>query len=88
MIAIGLKLPQDALSKTIINGLPYLSPPAVDLKTIKPGEIITGFHRDFDLLTVHGKSRYSGLYAWLLSGERFSVQVPDGHMLVQSGKQL
>lgn len=52
------------------------------------GKVLCSFHRDFDIFTIHGKSRYAGLYAWLNTGERFNVAVPDGHMLIQGGKQL
>lgn len=88
MTAIGLGLDPKAISRTIENGSLYLSPPAVDLAKTKPGEVITGFHRDFSLFTVHGKCRYSGLYAWLLTREKFLVRMPDRHLLVQGGKQL
>ena len=88
MMALGLGLNLKDISKTIENGSLYLSPPAVNLTKTKPGDVITGFHRDFSLLTVHGKCRYSGLYAWLLTREKFKVQMPKNHLLVQGGKQL
>ena len=88
MTAIGLGLPKDTLSKYIINGPTYLSPPAVDLMATKVDDMIGAFHRDFDLFTVHGKCGYAGLHAWLLTGERFAVDVPNDHFLVQGGKQL
>ena len=53
-----------------------MSPPAVDLAGTKLGDVITGFHEDFSLVTVHGRSRYSGLYAWLLTNEKFKVKLP------------
>lgn len=65
-----------------------LSPTAVDLSTTKVGDVLAAFHRDFDLLTIHGKARYSGLFAWLNTGEKFIVRVPEGHLLLQAGKQL
>mgnify|MGYP001949971174 CR=1 FL=1 len=88
MTAIGLNLEENALKKYIENGTLYLSPPAVNLEETKLGDVITAFHRDFSLVTVHGKCRYSGLYAWLLTGEKFRVQLPQNHVLVQSGRQL
>jgi len=66
----------------------YLSPPALDLNKSKVGDVITGFHRDWTLFTVHGRARYPGLFAWLLTGEKFAVQLPKNHILVQSGRQL
>ena len=50
--------------------------------------MITGFHRDFGLLTTHTPTRFDGMYAWLLTGEKVRVKIPEGHLLVQGGKQL
>ena len=88
MAALGLGLDKTDFSGTIMNGDFYMSPTGIDLLKTTPGQLLTAFHRDFDLLTIHGKSRYAGLYAWLNTGEKFLVQVPEGHLLVQGGKQL
>lgn len=88
MAAIGLGLEKNVLSDKIINGDFYLSPTGIDLSKSTPGQLLTAFHRDFDLLTIHGRARYAGLYAWLNTGEKFLVRVPKGHLLVQGGKQL
>lgn len=48
-----------------------LSPTAVDLQKTKVADVLAAFHRDFDLLTIHGKARYGGLFAWLNTGEKF-----------------
>jgi len=53
-----------------------LSPTAVDLQRTKKGDVLAAFHRDFDLLTIHGKARFPGLFAWLNTGEKFLVSVP------------
>ena len=68
MTAHALGLEKDALSKTFINGANYLSPPAMDLSKSKLGDVITGFHRDFGIITVHAPTRFEGLSAWLLTG--------------------
>jgi len=65
-----------------------LSPTAADLEKSKKGDVLGAFHRDFDLLTIHGKARFPGLFSWLNTGEKFMVQVPEGHLLIQAGKQL
>lgn len=65
-----------------------LTPTAVDLEKTKVGDVLAAFHRDFDLLTIHGKARFAGLFAWLNTGEKFLVKVPEGHLLLQAGKQL
>ena len=58
MAAIALGLDKDAISKLIINGSNYLSPPAVDLNNSKKSDVITGFHRDFGLITAHAPTRF------------------------------
>lgn len=45
-----------------------LSPTAYDLQKRKVGDVIAAFHHDFDLMTIHGKARFSGLFAWLNTG--------------------
>jgi len=41
-----------------------------------------------NFLTIHGKSRFPGLYIWLRDGTKVLVRVPDGCLLLQAGKQL
>ena len=41
-----------------------LAPTAADLQRYKKGTILAGLHYDFNFLTIHGKSRYPGLYCW------------------------
>jgi isopenicillin N synthase-like dioxygenase len=52
------------------------------------GHILAGFHYDLNFLTIHGKSRFPGLYVWTRSGEKKQVTVPDGCLLIQAGKQI
>lgn len=40
------------------------------------------------VLTIHGRSRYPGLYAWLADGRRIPVRIPEGCLLLQAGKQM
>ena len=68
MAAIGLGFEPDFLTRTIKNSDFMLAPTAADLNKTKVGEVLAAFHRDFDLLTIHGKSRYPGLFAWLSTG--------------------
>ena len=72
----------------IEHGSNYLSPPGVDLSKSKRGSVITGFHRDFGLITAQAKTRFPGLMAWLLTGEKVDINIPDEHLLIQGGKQL
>jgi len=66
-----------------------LAPTGSDLK--KYGElntILAGYHYDLSFLTIHGKSRFPGLFIWLRDGTKVLVKVPDGCLLLQAGKQL
>ena len=68
MTAVGLGLQSDFLTKTIEKGDFMLSPTAYDLEKRKVHDVIAAFHHDFDLMTIHGKARFSGLFAWLNTG--------------------
>ena len=39
-------------------------------------------------MTIHGKSRFPGLFVWLRDGRRVPVAIPRGCLLLQAGKQL
>lgn len=43
---------------------------------------------DISFLTIHGQSRFPGLFIWLRTGERVPVKVPKGCFLLQAAKQL
>jgi hypothetical protein len=43
---------------------------------------------DLNFMTIHGKSRFPGLFIWTREGKRVPVKVPDGCLLVQAGKQF
>lgn len=88
MAAIGLGLERNIFTKLLKGGPHKLAPTGSDLVRYKVGTVFAGFHYDFNFLTIHGKSRYPGLFAWLRSGEKFSVSVPEGHLLLQAGKQF
>ncbi|KAN0035007.1 hypothetical protein ACTFIV_001547 [Dictyostelium citrinum] len=89
MIATGYNLPKDSITNLMKNGPHLLAPTGSDLKRFGTlDQIFAGFHYDFNLLTIHGKSRYPGLYIWLRDGTRVPVKVPNGCLLLQAGKQL
>lgn len=88
MSAIGLDLPIDFFTKKTENGHNILAPTGSDLNRYKKGTIFAGFHYDFNFLTIHGKSRFPGLYIWLNTGERIAASIPDGYLLLQSGRQF
>lgn len=88
MAAIGLGLERTTFSSLLKRAPHKLAPTGSDLTRYEVGTVFAGFHYDFNFLTIHGKSRYPGLFAWLRSGEKFSVSVPEGHLLLQAGKQF
>lgn len=59
-----------------------MAPTGSDLVRYNVNDAFAGFHYDFNFLTIHGKSRYPGLFAWTKKGEKFTVAVPDGHLLL------
>ena len=68
MLAIGLDIEPKHFIEKMSNGGFMLSPTAVNLEKVKQGDVLVGFHRDFGMLTIHGKSRFPGLYSWLNTG--------------------
>eukprot|EP01133_Synstelium_polycarpum_P003764 gene3764-4339_t len=89
MIATGYGLPRDSLTSLMKNGPHLLAPTGSDLERFGLlDQIFAGFHYDFNLLTIHGKSKFPGLYIWLRDGTRVLVKVPPGCLLLQAGKQL
>lgn len=89
MLALGLDLPKDQFTSMMRGGMSLLAPTGSDLsKYGKKNDILAAVHYDFGLLTIHGKSNFPGLYIWLRNGERVPVTVPDGYLLLQSGRML
>lgn len=89
MLAIGLGLSKDTFTKLTKNGPHLLAPTASDLvKYGQVGKTLAGFHYDLNFLTIHGKSRFPGLRVWTKTGNRLDVAIPNGCLLVQSGKQM
>ncbi|KAK4525484.1 hypothetical protein GAYE_SCF13G3392 [Galdieria yellowstonensis] len=90
MLSIGLGLGASTLPELIRFGTHLLSPTGSDLNLYgdKPGTVLAGFHYDISFLTIHGRSRFPGLYLWTSEGERIPCKIPKGCLLVQSGAQL
>eukprot|EP00455_Lapot_gusevi_P046127 TRINITY_DN601_c0_g1_i4.p1 TRINITY_DN601_c0_g1~~TRINITY_DN601_c0_g1_i4.p1 ORF type:complete len:363 (+),score=141.14 TRINITY_DN601_c0_g1_i4:114-1202(+) len=89
MAAVGAGLPVDAFRSLMQMGPHLLAPTGSDL--VRHGELGTVFakyHYDLNFLTIHGRSRYPGLYAWLRDGTKMQVKVPPQCLLLQAGKQF
>jgi isopenicillin N synthase-like dioxygenase len=85
MAAFGMGLDMDTFSRRMQGGAHLLAPTGSDLERHSIGTTLAGFHYDIALLTVHGKSRYPGLYIWLRDWTKVAVKIPKGCLLIQAG---
>jgi len=89
MAAIGFGLPADTFTSKMDCAPHLLAPTGSNLRTFgKLGTVFAGFHTDLNFLTIHGKSRFSGLYVWTRDNRKMLVKVPDGCLLLQAGQQF
>lgn len=88
MCAVGLGITRDTFSSKMKLGPHLLAPTGSDLTKNDTGTVFAGVHYDLNFLTIHGKSRFPGLYIWLKDGTKMAVKVPDGCLLLQSGIQI
>jgi isopenicillin N synthase-like dioxygenase len=86
MTALGMGLDQHTFTEKLQGGAHLLAPTGSDLIKNDVGAVFAGFHYDIAFLTIHGKSRYPGLYAWLRNNQKLQVKVPNGCLLLQAGK--
>eukprot|EP01087_Luapelamoeba_hula_P017893 TRINITY_DN5692_c0_g1_i1.p1 TRINITY_DN5692_c0_g1~~TRINITY_DN5692_c0_g1_i1.p1 ORF type:complete len:377 (-),score=64.10 TRINITY_DN5692_c0_g1_i1:46-1128(-) len=89
MLAVGFDLPATTFTDKMDCAPHLLAPTGTNLeKHCTKGTIYAGYHYDLNFLTIHGKSRFPGLFVWLRSGRKTAVKVPDGCLLLQAGKQI
>lgn len=89
MAALGFDLPVDTFTSRMVCAPHLLAPTGSNLKEFgKLGTVFAGYHTDLNFLTIHGKSRFSGLYVWTRDGRKMLVKVPDGCLLLQAGQQF
>jgi len=89
MAAVGFKLPADTFTSKMNSAPHLLAPTGSNLREHgKLGTVFAGYHYDLNFLTIHGKSRFSGLYVWTRDGRKMLVKVPDGCLLLQAGAQF
>jgi isopenicillin N synthase-like dioxygenase len=85
MFEIANSLPA-GLIVDMLKGAPHLlAPTGADLEKFGMGSIFAGFHYDLNFITIHGKSRFPGLYIWLRNGKKVAVKVMDGCLILQAG---
>lgn len=88
MSAIGMGLPQETFTEKMNKGQHLLSPTASDLMKYDVGTNFAGFHYDLNFITIHGKSRYPGLYIWLRDWTKMACKIPQGCLLMQAGRMF
>lgn len=88
MAALGMNLDKNIFVDKMKNGNHLLAPTASDLSKYSVGTIFAGVHYDLNFLTIHGKSRFPGLFIWLRDGRKIPVSIPSGCLLLQSGIQF
>ncbi len=88
MAAIGMGLEKDTFTKRMEGGAHLLAPTGSDLVRHDVGTTLAGFHYDIAFLTIHGKSRYPGLYVWLRNWKKILVKIPKGCLLLQAGSSF
>lgn len=86
MAAIGMGLPKSTYVEMMDGGAHLLAPTGSDLTKNDVGTVFAGFHYDIAFLTIHGKSRFPGLYIWTRDNQKLQVKVPEGCLLLQAGK--
>ena len=87
--AEGFGLPTDTFTSRMQNGPHLLAPTGSDFNKYNTvNTYLAGYHYDLNFLTIHGRSRFPGLYIWLRNGSKAMVKVPEGCLLVQAGKQI
>ena len=85
MAAIGMGLDKDVFTTRMKQGPHLLAPTASDIMKYDVGTAFAGFHYDLNFITIHGRSRYPGLYLWTREWEKQPVSIPPGCLLLQAG---
>lgn len=85
MAAVGMGVPHDTFTKRMEGGAHLLAPTGSDLEKNDVGAVFAGFHYDISFMTIHGKSRFPGLFVWTREWKKQAVKIPAGCLLIQSG---
>lgn len=85
MAAVGMGVEKNTFTSRMEGGAHLLAPTGSDLVKNDVGAVFAGFHYDISFMTIHGKSRYPGLYIWTRDWKKKAVKIPEGCLLLQSG---
>lgn len=85
MVAIGLGIQKETFTDRMKEGAHLLSPTGSDLVKYDVGTTFAGFHYDLNFITIHGKSRYPGLWVWKRDKTKMACKIPEGCLLMQAG---
>lgn len=89
MASVGFGLEPQTFPDMMKFGPHLLAPTGSDFSKYGTKDtVLAGFHYDLNFLTIHGKSRFPGLYVWLRDNTKAGVSIPDNCLLVQAGKQI
>lgn len=91
MLEMATGLDPGYLREAAKHGSHLLGPTGTSLSRYgQIGSIFAGFHTDLNALTIHGPSRYPGLFIWTREMRKMAVKLPKGpgYLLVQAGKQI
>lgn len=89
MAALGFGVPPDTFRSRMQYAPHLLAPTASNFNKFgTKGTVLAGFHYDLNAITIHGRSRYPGLYVWTRDGQKKAVKIPAGCLLAQAGKQM
>ena len=89
MAAIGFGLPKDAFTSLMKLGPHALGPTGSDLQSYgQEGTVLAGYHYDTNFLTIHGRNKFPGLNIWVKNGQKVEGSVPEGCLLIQTGKEM
>jgi isopenicillin N synthase-like dioxygenase len=81
-------LPSSFFPNRMLNGPTTLASIRYHAIDKKQNDVIKGFDCELSLLTAFGSSSYGGLNVWTRDGNKISIKIPDGCLLIQAGKQL
>lgn len=82
MAAVGMDVEKTTFTSRMKGGAHLLAPTGSDLVKNDIGAVFAGFHYDISFMTIHGKSRYPGLYVWTRDWKRKAVKIPEGCLLL------